>query len=165
VNMNVFSPQEILKIAINVEDNGKILYENLENKSKDSNLKSLWKYLKEQEMIHKKTFLDMLNNVGDYVVYEFTEGEYDAYIKALAKEYIFVENLIKEKIKEDLNSLEALDFGIYVEKESILTYSAFREYILKDKIYILDNIIREERSHLVKLIELKNSLKKEKNEY
>ncbi|MBP7087870.1 MAG: ferritin family protein [Candidatus Omnitrophica bacterium] len=155
-----FSPQEILKIAIRVEENGKNLYQSLEDKAKKDELKALWRYLKEQEKIHRQTFQEMLDNIKDYVIYEFNPGEYQAYLRAIASEYIFTQELVERKIKEGFGSdSEALKFGIFIEKESILTYTALKEYITTDKQSVLDKIIDEEKWHLVKLSVLKDSFK------
>jgi len=158
---NTFSPQELLKIAIGVEENGKNLYETLENKAKSEKIKAIWKYLKEQEEIHRQIFKQMLDDVDNYIVYEFSPGEYDAYLKAIASSYIFTKGLIEKKITELFNSeLEAVDFGIYIEKESILALSALKEYITSDKKSVLNKIIAEERKHLVSLTDLKQDILK-----
>lgn len=158
---NEFNPQEILRIAIKVEENGKKLYETLGKKATDNAIKNMWAYLKDQEEIHRKTFQEILDKTGDYIVYEFSSGEYEAYIRAIASGYIVTEELVQKKIKEGFNSdLEAIDFGIYIEKESILTYSALKEYVITQKQPILDKVIDEERSHLVKLTALKDKLGK-----
>ena len=157
---NNFSPQEILNIAIKVEENGKTLYGSLEKKAKHDDLKALWRYLKEQEEIHRKVFQEMLDNAGDYLVYEVNPGEYQAYLRAIASEYIFTQELVEKKIKEGFSSdIEALNFGIGIEKESILTYSALREYITIDKQSVLDKVIDEEKWHLAKLSALRDSFK------
>jgi len=154
---NAFSPQEILKVAINVEENGSNLYLLLEEKEKDGQLKEIWRYLKEQEEAHRATFQEMLERSGEYIVYEFSPGEYDAYLSAIASSYIFTQELIAKKIKElFVSDLEAIEFGIYVEKESILTYEALKKYIKPDKQAIVDKVIDEERRHFVQLIGLRN---------
>jgi len=158
--VNIFDPQDILKIAINVEADGKKLYEVLEAKVRDGKLKTMWKYLKEQEEIHRQIFQKMFNNIGDYIVYAPSPGEYNAYLKAVASEYIFTQELIKKKTKEGFSSdLQAVDFGISIEKESILTYSALRKYILPAKQSVLDKVIDEEKKHLVDLVMLKDQMK------
>ena len=68
--MNIFNPQEILSIAIRVEQNGKKLYQALEKKAKDKKVKELWKFLAEQEELHRQTFQKMLEEAGDYIVSE-----------------------------------------------------------------------------------------------
>jgi len=158
---NIFSPQEILRIAVKVEERGKKLYEALEKKSSDKKIIDLWKYLKEQEEIHRKVFQGMLDKAGDYIVSELTPGEYGAYIRAIGASYIFTEELIEKKIKESFASdLEAIDFGLHIEKESILTYSALREYMLADKWPVLDKVIAEEKEHLIKLTVLRGQINK-----
>lgn len=159
---NTFNPQEIVKIAINIEENGKKLYETLENKAKDQRLKAICKYLKEQEEIHYKIFQEMLENIGEYIVHEFSPGEYEAYLRAIATEYIFTQEIVRSRLKKGFESdFEAVEFGIFVEKESILTYSALREYMLTAKVGVLDKVIDQERKHLTDLIAMKDSLSKE----
>ncbi len=158
---NAFSLQEILRIAIKVEENGKKLYEKLDKTTNNKDTRAIWTYLKDQEEVHRKIFQDMLSNVGDYVVYEFNPGEYGAYIKAIAGSYIFTETLVEKKLEEGFNSdSDAIDFGIHIEKESILTYSAMREYVVTAKQPILNKVIDEEKNHLVRLTELKEKLNK-----
>ena len=154
-----FSPAELLKVAVNVEEKGQALFENLENQARDLKIKAVWKYLKEQESVHQEVFQEMLDNIGDYVVDDFSPGEYEAYLKAIASEYILTPELIEKKAEENFsNDLEAVHFGIQIEKDSILTYSALREFINSDKQHVLDKVIEEEKGHLVKLTSLKEML-------
>jgi rubrerythrin len=160
---NILSPQEILKIAIKVEENGKKLYGILEEKAKDEEIKKIWRFLKEQEEEHRKVFQKMLENVGEYIVYEFSPGEYEAYLKAIASMYVFAPQLIEEKTKTLFKSdLEAVEFGIYIETDSILVYSAFKEYVMNSKQHILEKVINEERNHLVRLVNLKEAISRRK---
>lgn len=157
---NIFNPQEILRIAIKVEENGQKLYRSLEQKTNNEKIKEVWHYLMEQEERHREVFATMLDKVGDYIVYEYSAGEYQAYIKAIASQFVFTQKLIEEKARQLFQSdMEAVDFGIYIEKESILTYSALREYVLTAKQSVLDKVIEEEKTHLVRLTSLKESLK------
>ena len=96
--MQQYSPGEILKIAVEVEKNGKKLYEALALESQNKKLKELWLYLKEQEESHQKVFQEMLDNQKDYIVFEFSPGEHQAYLGAIASEYIFTQDLIKKFI-------------------------------------------------------------------
>jgi rubrerythrin len=157
---NIFNPQEILRIALKVEENGKKLYQILEQRSNNQKVKEIWHYLMEEEERHRNVFAKMLDKVGDYIVYEYSAGEYQAYIKAIASQFIFTQELIKEKTNQLFKSeSEAVEFGIHIEKDSIFTYQALREYVLTDKQLVLDKVIEEEKTHLVRLTLLKESLK------
>ena len=156
---NNWSPQEILDIALKVEENGEHLYAKLEEQAEDEKLKNVWKFLKEQEIGHQSKFREMLERAGDYLVSEFGPGDYDAYLRAIASAYIFTPELIKKKTEELFSSnQDALDFGLQIEKESIHLYTALKEYVLSDKKEIMDSIIREEKKHAVVLTEFKKTL-------
>ncbi len=58
--VNIFSPQEILRIAVKVEEKGRNLYGELETNTKNEKLKKIWKYLKEQEELHREIFQNIL---------------------------------------------------------------------------------------------------------
>lgn len=151
-----YSPQEILKIAVKVEESGRKFYEGLENKTKNQEVKELCAYLKRAEERHAKTFQEMLDNLGDYIIHELAGGEYESYLRAIASEYVFTQELMEKKAKEGFNSeTQALDFGIKVEKDSILVYSALKEYVLTAKQAVLDKVIEEEKKHLIQLSLLK----------
>jgi rubrerythrin len=161
---NKWSPQEILKIAAKVESQGQKLYAALESNTEDVKIKQIWNFLKQQEMVHRQIFEDMLTNAGGLIIHEFGNGEYDAYMQAIALEYIITLKMIEEKVKTKFASdLAAVDFALSMEKESVLVYTALKEYINKDKQHILEKIINEEKKHLVQLTNLKqiitNSLK------
>jgi len=154
-----YNPGEILKIAVEVERNGKDLYALLELKSQDSQARQIWAYLKQQEEVHQRTFQEMLSHQKNYLIVEFSPGEHESYLRAIASEYVFTQDLIKKHIKAEFSSdIEAVNFGISVEKISILTYSALREYIKKDRLAVLDKIIDEEKNHLAKLKGLKRTI-------
>ncbi|MFH1578102.1 MAG: ferritin family protein [Candidatus Omnitrophota bacterium] len=159
--VNILNPQEVLKIAVKVEENGKGLYGSLEGKAKDEKLKKIWQYLKEQEELHRQTFQGMLDNLDDYIAPESSPGEHAGYLKAVASEYIFTQGLVEKKAKELFTSdLEALDFAIHIEKESILAYSELKNYLLAQKQAVLDKVISEEKEHLVQLVLIKDKVKK-----
>ncbi|MFH1092595.1 MAG: ferritin family protein [Candidatus Omnitrophota bacterium] len=157
---NKWSPQEILDIALRVEENGEHLYAKFEEETENETLKNVWKFLKEQEIGHQSKFKDMLNSAGDYMVNEFGTGDYDAYLEAIASTYIFTPEMISEKTEELFASdQDAIDFGLQIEKESILVYTALKEYVPNNKQKILDGIIKEEKKHVVVLTEFKKTLK------
>lgn len=155
-----WSPQEILKIASKIELHGQSLYASLESRTDDSKLKYLWGFLKEQEIAHRKIFDDMLVNDGGLIVQEFGTGEYDAYMEAIASEYIITPQIIEEKLRMEFKSdLAAIDFALSIEKEAVLVYTALKHYINEDRQHILDKIINEEKKHIVELFRLKQILK------
>lgn len=158
---DAFSPCEVLKIAVGIEENGCKFYGSLQEKAQDKKVKDMWAYLKGQEVGHKKVFQDMIDERRSCSVQEFVPGEYESYLRAISSEYVFTPGVIEQKIQESFASdLEAIEFGIQMEKDSILTYSAFREVLTAKEQDALDKVIAQEREHLIKFTELKTCLKK-----
>ncbi|MCF7916643.1 MAG: ferritin family protein [Candidatus Omnitrophica bacterium] len=158
---NQFDPQEVLRMSIKVEEAGAKLYSKLSEETDNPEVKKIWDYLKKQEIEHKKIFSQILAKAGDYIVYELNPGEYDNYIRAISSEYIFSSQLIEEKLRQDFkDDLEAVNFGISIEKESILVYTSFKEYMKADKKELIDQVIEQEKKHYTDLVDLKKSLKK-----
>ena len=147
---NVLSPQEILRIAVKIEERGENLYAVLEEKADSEKLRKLRKYLEEQEELHRQIFQNMLEKIGDYIVYEFSPGEYEAYLRAISSKYIITQESIEKKTRELFASdIEAIDFAIGREKDSILAYTALRDYVLAEKQSVLDKVIEEEKGILL----------------
>ncbi len=158
---NQFDPQEILKISIKVEEAGAKLYSQLAEKTDNPAVKEVWNYLKNQEIEHKKIFSQILAKAGDYIVYDLNPGEYDNYIRAIAAEYIFSPQIIEEKLSQGFkDDLEAVNFGISIEKESILVYTSFKEYLKTERKELIDQVINQEKKHYTDLVNLKKTLKK-----
>ncbi len=154
-----FDPKQILLIASRVKDNSARLFETLERGTQEENLKSLWATLRQDSQIHHKVFQEMAANVDEYIVYEMVAGEYNPYLRDIAPNYTQTQELIVKKTRELFSSnLEAVEFAIYVKIESILAYSALKEYILPAKLDVLNKIIGDDKKILAKLTTIKKQL-------
>jgi len=153
-------PREILEIAVHVEEHGEHLYEAFEKKAENETLKLMWCFLKEQEILHRKIFSDMIQEALEKA-FDYGTGEYSDYFNTVSDNYIFTQKLVEQKKHEFFSSdLEAVEFGIYIEKESILTYTALKDYLPIQQQAIVDKVIKEEQDHLVRLSKIRNGLKK-----
>jgi len=158
---DIFNARGILEIAVGVEENGESLYAVLERNSVQEPLRRLWCYLKEQEKSHCAAFQAMLDEFQEDDTREFSPGEYSAYFKAIAVNYIITLKLMELKKTELFaTDLEAIEFGISIEKESILTYSALQEYLPSKQKKIVGRIIDEEKQHWVSLTQIRTALRK-----
>jgi rubrerythrin len=66
----------------------------------------------------------------------------------------------REMAQRVSSDAEAIQIGIYAEKDSILFYSELRELVRRADREVVDNIIKEERSHLRQLSDLRRALGK-----
>jgi len=151
-----FSPEEILKLAIKIEENGRNFYTFCAENVEDTKIKELLTLLAEQEKEHRVIFEKILTKEKDTFVVESYASDYEAFMGALARECIFTKNIVEEKVSEGFSSpIELLDFALRIEKDSILLYTQFMESVLK-KLEFLDEIIQEEVRHFIWISRLKS---------
>jgi rubrerythrin len=153
--MITFSIREVVEQAIQTERLGEEFYTKMaERFHDDSELSKLFQLLASHETRHGASFSQLKDKIRD----EEPEGwgEVTQYLKAIVDSEFF---LGKDKCLPSLEhvktALEAIDFALCFERETLLYYHTLRE-TLKEKT-IVDNIISEERSHIVWLNNLRKS--------
>lgn len=154
-----YSPQEVLKIAIQVEDHGKDFYSEMAQKSIDPKVKGLLSTLAAQEIAHASFFQSLLEKEGFFSYDPSVENEYDSYFDAIANEFVFTPDLLsKRKSIGFASDIDVLDFAIGMEKNAVLTYSAMKSYVCETEHCLLEKIVAEEQAHYTLLSALKVEL-------
>lgn len=155
-----FSAEETLKIAIEIEENGKEFYEEMVSKTEDTEIADVFKDLAVQEVKHRDTFQEMLGEA------EVEKGEdlssllygqlEDSYLQALADSKIFTpanEN-IQEASRADSRD-ELLTIAISLEKDTILYYYEILEQATSSEDQeLIKEVIEEEKKHVKRLSKL-----------
>jgi len=157
--MALFNISEIYHLAIAIEENGEKFYRAQLKKFNDENIKKLFSFLADEEIKHKETFKSMLEKIEKYEPKESYPGEYFLYLKSYAENVIFNEKELDSKIKKIKNLKSVLDFAIKLEWDSILYYQEMKIYVSADSAKLIDDIIKEERKHFIKLSEARKNLK------
>jgi rubrerythrin len=154
--MKKFSIREIIEQAIQTEKLGNEFYTKMAEKFHEKKeLKELFETLAAHELRHGNSFVALREKMKD----EEPEGwdEITLYLRAIVDSEFF---LGKDKCLPSLahvqNALEAVEFALCFERETLLYYYTLRE-ATKEK-DILDQIITEEKSHIIWLSNLKRSL-------
>lgn len=154
--MATFSVREIVEQAVQTERLGRDFYSRMAEKFRDhSELKKLFELLAVHETKHEASFARMESSLKD----EEPEGwdEVSQYLRAIVDSEFF---LGKDKCLPSLEHVktaaEAIDLSLCFERETLLYYYTLRE-TLKEK-ETLDAIIKEERSHIVWLNNLRKSV-------
>ena len=164
-----FNADEILEMAEQIERNGATFYRASAEGVEDPASREMLSDLAAMEDQHEKTFSSMRADLSEQEKASTTfdpENEALLYLKALADSRVFVQRKIpsmeslagrpEQEIMEEI-----LKFAIGAEKESIVFYlgmkDAIPESLGKGR---LDNIIKEEMSHIRLLSNKLVSLKK-----
>lgn len=158
-SMLKFSGEEIIEIALQIEESGKLFYEKALPLARDEKLKEMLSYLAQEEEKHYETFLslgkDLKNQVSPNESYA---GEYEDYVKSLVNSHIFKLTEVEDLVKEIKNDQDILRFAISFEKDSIGIFQEFKNASHKEGAEILEKLIKEEREHIKKISQFYQSL-------
>ena len=142
-----FNADEILKMAEQIEKNGAAFYRECAGNVGDPAAVKLLQELAAMEDEHEKTFADIRSQLSAEERASTTfdpNGEAVLYLKALADTKVFFEKTI-----DTSNMEEILKEAITAEKDSIVFYLGMKDLIPEDLgAYIVDEIIKEEMSHI-----------------
>ncbi len=144
------SDDEVIMVAINLEDEGYKFYDSAVKASKSKESREIFQRLKDEEGEHKKIFKEMLNNLPpkDPKRYFDIKDEVAAYLNSLIETGVFKEKSPMDKISE----IDALQMGIDAERDSILFYTSARDSSINPKgKEIMSKLIAVEKEHLVML--------------
>lgn len=158
-----FNADEVLKMAVRIESNGAAFYRKAAESKKDMARAGFLLKLAEMEDEHERLFSEMKNGLSAEekadTAYD-PVGEAELYLEAMADSHGGEgDPSAADKLTGQESLEEILKIAIGLEKESILFYLGLREMVPerlgKDKI---DEIINEERSHIVTLAKELKSL-------
>lgn len=156
--MEKFSIREVLEQAVQTERLGYQFYTAIALKFEDdAELVRLFNTLAQKELIHEKTFTEIKSMLGD----SDPEGWEDVsqYLRAIVESEFF---LGKNKSLPSMDIIasvkDAINFAMGFEKETLLYFYGIRSAV-KEK-DLVDEIINEEKSHIMWLNAFKNSFLK-----
>ncbi|HXW69238.1 MAG TPA: ferritin family protein [Dissulfurispiraceae bacterium] len=154
--MENFSIREVLEQAVQTEKLGYQFYSAMVTRFKDNEkLVKLFGTLAEKELRHEKTYTDMREMVGD----EEPDGweEMSHYLRAIVESEFF---LGKNKALPSMDGIktinDAVDYASEFEKQTLLYFYGIRDAVREKE--IVDEIINEEKSHIMWLSAFKNVL-------
>jgi len=155
--MKNYTIEEIYQIAIAMEKNGEKFYRLAAESSSGEKLKALYLKLADDEKKHEEIFEGLSKQSHLYEPIEYYPEEYFSYVRSYADSVIFTEEQLKKLIYNTHNSLDALNFAIEREKDSIWYYSEIMSFIHEKQRDMIKDIIKEERKHFSELMEQKKN--------
>lgn len=156
-----FKGNEIIDLAIEIEKNGHMFYKSVAGKAKSIKVRKVFLWLAGEENKHKILFKAILEGMDWHPQPESYPGEYNDYVKVVARENIFIkENTVKNILKQAPSTLQALKTAIGFEKASVVFYNKMKKFVPESGQVIVRNIIEEERHHISSIQALKKELNK-----
>lgn len=160
--MSVFSVNEVIEMAVQIEKNGFAFYHEA-TKRKDIDAKALefLTYLRDQELDHEKTFLNLRDDQDMSILEMSPDWELVAeYLKTIVDGRIFNNEHSAIQMAANAKGLaNIIDNAITFEKDTLLYFHAIADNVTNAKTKTtLRRIINEEVSHVLKLNDFKKRM-------
>jgi rubrerythrin len=155
----VFSPGELINIAIGIERSGITFYDIMARTTENEMARQIFEEFVTMERQHLSLLQDMLAEMGHPQPAETATPEYADYLRALISDAVFTNDALMSEMATQADSdIEALELGITAEKDSLLFYYQMKDIMPRSTVPVLDRIISEEKSHLQQLTVIKKRL-------
>ncbi|HSN49858.1 MAG TPA: ferritin family protein [Bacteroidales bacterium] len=143
-----YSGQEIIEIAVRIEENGYAFYNAAAEMIKDqSDIRDLFLDLAEKELHHIAAFRSLAGHF-EAEKFEFNQREAEDYISHLAGTHIFgIEEAGVLLAKAVKTPMEALEIALRFENDSVTFYEELYKRTESDAKNLIHQIIEEEKSH------------------
>ena len=153
---NLFSASEAVQIGIQIEKNGRVFYAAVAAAALKKEVKTLFEHLAKEEEGHEKAFEHMLVSLRKTEPPESAREEYNAYLKDLAGEHVFIQDGSGARMASGAeNNAQALDLAIGFEKDSIALFQKMKEWVPEWEQAAIDSLIAQEKDHLKTLTNVK----------
>ncbi len=160
--MNLFSANEVIEMAVQIEKSGYTFYDRALKKEqlKDST-RELLTLLRDQEIKHEQFFLSLRDQKDLFSLDETQDWDMiSSYIRMITDARLFNDESSAIKLVDKAESdLELVNYAITFEKDTLLFFHTLKEKINGDKTkQIVQEIIQEEITHVFHLTEYKKNL-------
>lgn len=152
---NLFTAAEIIDLGVAKEIKRRDFYGYAADKFKKKDMKDLFSRLRDWEEEHVKKFTAIRDTTQTYEVSESYEGELGSYMKYVVDDILYKQvspQWFTENVK---NELTAIQYGIGFEKDAILFFTELLKYMMPPHREKVEELIGEEKKHLIYLSELK----------
>lgn len=143
-----YSGQEIIEIAVRIEENGNAFYNTAAEILKaDSDTKGLFLDLAEKEIMHIAIFQKLAEKF-EPEDFDFNQDEASGYINHLADQHIFGKpDSGKDLAKTITSPRQALEIALKFENDSVTFYTELEKKVKSDSKRLIRQIIEEEMEH------------------
>ncbi len=154
--MSIFTANQALEMAMEIEKNGEIFYKKAAEKSEDPETQAIFEDLAQQEVAHYKTFQRL---AGDVESAPDLSGEvydqYEVYLHVALENALFAGPEKALALAEKAEDREtALRAAMGFEKDTLIFFYDLRDMVAEKDRETISAIIREEKRHLRRLSKL-----------
>ena len=156
--MALLSAAEVFQFAVQIEENGFSFYNGYAATLPEGEARDMFTFLADEEQRHIAVFEGMLGNIEEFKQTVGYPDQYFAYLQSYADNLIFKKDELQREIAKIKNAVDAIDFGIRRELDSILYYQEIKSFVPEKDRHLIDEVIGEERKHFIKLSQFKHDV-------
>ena len=150
--MALLTGDEIIEIAVRLEENGEAFYTGAAAKATTPGVKALFQDLAIQEQHHRRAFQRMGGTAVELILSPEQWDEFKAYADALLQNSFFArpQGALRQAA-EDRDEHQAVESALGFEKEALLFFYSLRDAVRGPGQQTVDRIIQEEKRHIQRL--------------
>jgi rubrerythrin len=150
--MALLTGDEVIEIAIHLEESGEEFYTAAANNAKNVAVKALFQELALQETYHRRAFEQMDRGTVQATLSPDQWEEFQAYTGALLEQNFFdrPENALNRAAKAQ-DERTALQAALNFEKETLLFFYELRDVMRSPGQQVVERIIHAEKQHIRRL--------------
>jgi len=152
---NVFNAAEVIDMGIEKERKRRDFYGLAAASFKEKDMKDLFSRLRDWEEAHIKKFTEIRDSIEESEAAESYQGEFASYIRAAVDDMLYDQisaGWFAENVKSQIT---AIQYGMGFEKDAILFFNELLKYMTPYHKEKVEELIGEEKKHLIYLSELK----------
>ena len=157
---NIFNAAEAVDMGIEKERKRRDFYGYAALKFKEKDMVELFSRLRNWEEEHIKKFSEVRATLEESEATESYSGEFAAYAKATVDDILYKQVSTEWFSKNVKEPLTAIQYGIGFEKDAILFFNELLKFMTPHHKEKIQELIDEEKKHLVYLSELKKKYSK-----
>jgi rubrerythrin len=154
-----FDIRELVRVAVIDERSGGRMYDLLTEQAEDPGLKKRFERLAKAERVHERRFEQMLEGLAEPEASFNRPDEYVQYLETLVAEGKSREGSDRaESVGDCRSDHERIDLAMEFERRQLVLMQEMAELLGADQTHVADEILSEERAHLVDLSAAKADL-------
>ncbi len=161
--MSTVNIKDVFKVAVKIEENGRKFYNYAASMAENDEVSLVMKTLAKEEEVHAKKFRAMMEKLkGEMALSEFSKNYMKHLMQYIEEKIVFKkENFKKASAEKKMNTLlHAIEFAMDRERDSVALYTGIKDIVKSGQKDVVDEIIKEEEKHFLKLSMAKDLITK-----
>jgi len=153
-----YTARQIAEVAVEKETLRRIFYATVAELSSNEDIKSLFRYLTEEEDRHVESFIQIRDSLPAGTGPDECGEDMDAYMDSVTDDRLYSKMNSIEFVRQAIDTKSVFHLAIGFEKDAILYFMEFLPYVSESDRKIVGDLIEQEKGHIRKLVEVRKRI-------